>query len=108
MPVTKPNHDGLADENKMADPNPDIVISEVTHCSTIGNNDAANRVGTRVLVRPTAYRASLDKIAHESGLGLDTFPVCERVIAKADGSNSSSLVLPIKRYLADMRTYLMQ
>ena len=50
MPVTEPTHDELIDGNKMADPNPDIIISKVSNCSAISNNDAANHVGSSTLI----------------------------------------------------------
>ena len=68
----------------------------------------ANCVGTSAVVSPTAYRVSLDRIPRDNALALDTFPVCEGVVVKPDGSNSNRLALPIKRYLVDVQTYLRQ
>ena len=61
--------------------------------SAINNHDKENPIDS-VLVRSTTYRVCLRDIESDTGAGLDNFPICEDIAAKADGSNINRLVLP--------------
>ena len=103
MPVVTVSAGG----SKLDGPCPNTTEHEVSTRGAINNYDQHAYID-RTAVRYTAYRTSLQEIEHETGVSLDNFPVCERVEIKDYGSNTNRLVLPIKRYLSALHTYLMQ
>ena len=94
-------------ESKPDDPHPNTTEHEVSTCGAIDNYGKHTYIDS-AHVRSTAYWSSLKEIEHNTGISLDNFPVCKCVEVKNDSSNTNRLVLPIKRYLSAVRTYLTQ
>ena len=104
---TTPALTGSTGGSKPADSHLKTIDYEVSTRSAINNYEKNDRIDS-TLITSTAYRACLHEIESDTGVGLDNFPVCGHIEAKADGSNINRLVLPIKRYLSDVQSYLMQ
>ena len=93
--------------SKLDDPHPNTTEHEVITRGAIDNYGKDTYIDS-AHVRSTAYWASHKEIEHDTGVSLDNFPVYPRVAVKADGSNMSTLELPINRYVSDVRSYLMK